>query len=284
MSPMKSSFPRSLQTVVIVLVIVGLVTLALGGYFSPVTNWFSRLTVDAQTWISDRYMAVVDFLTVPRNVASLLQSNTELEAEVARLQTQVIDLQQQVTETNILSALVDFARANPEYSYKAASVIGRDPSPFLRYVVINVGSNEGVLPGMPVVTDKGLVGRVVAVIAEAARVQLVTDAASAVDVRLQASNTEAMLEGSVTGELSLNMISQDAVIQVGDVVLTSGLGGTYPPNLLVGQVVSIRKLQSELFQQAAIQPNVDFTRLQFILVITNFNPVDISPLIATPGP
>ncbi|MGD0750188.1 MAG: rod shape-determining protein MreC [Anaerolineales bacterium] len=281
---MKSSFPRSLQTVVIVLVIVGLVTLALGGYFSPVTNWFSRLTVDAQTWISDRYMAVVDFLTVPRNVASLLQSNTELEAEVARLQTQVIDLQQQVTETNILSALVDFARANPEYSYKAASVIGRDPSPFLRYVIINVGSNEGVLPGMPVVTDKGLVGRVEAVIGEAARVQLVTDAASAVDVSLQASNTEAMLEGSVTGELSLNNISQDAVIQVGDVVLTSGLGGTYPPNLLVGQVVSIRKLQSELFQQAAIQPNVDFTRLQFILVITNFNPVDISPLIATPGP
>ena len=281
---MKSSFPRSLQTVVIVLVVVGLVTLALGGYFSPVSNWFSRITVDTQTWISGRYMAVVDFLTEPRNVASLLQSNAELEAEVARLQTQVIDLQQQVTETNILSALVDFARANPEYSYKAASVIGRDPSPFLRYVIINIGSNEGILPGMLVVTDKGLVGRVNAVIAEGARVQLVTDSASAVDVRLQASNTEAMLEGSVTGELSLNMISQDAVIQPGDVVLTSGLGGTYPPNLLVGQVVSIRKLQSELFQQAAIQPNVDFTQLQFVLVITNFNPVNIAPLIGTPGP
>jgi rod shape-determining protein MreC len=281
---MKSSFPRSLQTIVIILVVVGLVTLALGGYFSPVTNWFSRITVDAQTWVSERYMAVVDFLTVPRNLASLQQSNTELEAEVARLQTQVIDLQQQVTETNVLSALVDFARANPEYTYKAGSVIGRDPSPFLRYVIINIGSNEGILPGMPVVTEKGLVGRVDAVIAEAARVQLVTDAASAVDVRLQASNTEAMLQGSVTGELSLNMISQDAVIQTGDVVLTSGLGGTYPPNLLVGQVVSIRKLQSELFQQAAIQPNVDFTRLQFVLVITNFNPVNIAPLIGTPGP
>jgi len=281
---MKSSFPRSLQTIVILLVVVGLITLALGGYFSPVTTWFSRITVDAQTWVSDRYMAVVDFLTVPRDVAALQQSNTELEAEVARLQSQVIDLQQQVTETNILSALVDFARANPEYSYKAASVIGRDPSPFLRYVIVNIGSNEGILPGMPVVTDKGLVGRVDAVIAEAARVQLVTDAASAVDVRLQASNTEAMLVGSVTGELSLNSISQDAILQPGDVVLTSGLGGTYPPNILVGQVVSIRKLQSELFQQAAIQPNVDFTRLQFILVITNFNPVNITPLIATPGP
>jgi len=189
-----------------------------------------------------------------------------------------------VTETNILSALVDFARANPEYSYKAAAVIGLDPSPFLRYVIINIGSNQGILPGMPVVTDKGLVGRVDAVIAEAARVQLVTDAASAVNVRLQSSDTEAMLVGSVTGDLSLDMISQDAVVTVGDIVLTSGLGGSYPPNLLVGQVISIRKLDYELFQQAAIQPNVNFDRLGFLLVITNFAPVDIAPLISTPGP
>jgi len=281
---MKSSFSRSLQTLVIILVALGLVTLALGGYFNPVTNWFSRITVNAQTFISARYLAFVDFLTVPRDVASLRERNAELEAEVAQLQTQVIDLQQQVTETNILSALVDFARANPEYSYQAASIIGRDPSPFLRYVIINVGSNQGILPGMPVVTDKGLVGRVDAVLAEAARIQLVTDAASAVNVRLQASNTEAMLVGSITGDLSLDMIPQDATVQVDDVVLTSGLGGNYPANLLAGQVVSVRKLQSELFQQAAIQPNVDFNKLQYVLVITNFKPVNIAPLIETPGP
>ena len=281
---MKSNFPRSLQSVVIVLVAVGLVALTLGGYFNPITNWVSRITVNAQTWVSGRYMAIVDFLTVPRDVASLRQINTELEGEVARLQTQVIGLQQQVTETNILSALVDFARANPEYSYRAANVIGRDPSPFLRYVIINIGSDQGILSGMPLVTDKGLVGRVDAVIAEAARVQLVTDAASAVNVRMQASSTEAMLIGSISGNVSLDMIPQDALIQVGDVVLTSGLGGDYPANILVGQVVSVRKLQSELFQQAAIQPNVDFNRLQFVLVITNFKPVDITPLIGTPGP
>jgi rod shape-determining protein MreC len=281
---MKSNISNSLQTFVIALVAIGLVVLALGGYFNPVTDWFSRITVNAQTWVSGRYMAIVDFLTVPRDVASLTQRNAQLEAEVARLQTQVIELQQQVTETNILSALVDFARANPDFSYKAAAIIGRDPSPFLRYVIINAGSNEGILPGMPVVTDKGLVGRVDAVIAEAARVQLVTDAASAINVRMQTSNTEAMLVGSITGDLSLDMIPQDANVQVGDVVLTSGLGGNYPANLLVGQVVSVRKLQSELFQQAAIQPNVDFSRLQFVLVISNFKPVDIAPLIGTPGP
>ena len=281
---MKTNFPRSLQTIVIVLVSVGLIALALGGYFSPVSNWFTRLAVGAQTWVSSRYMAVVEFLTVPRDVTSLRQRNTELEGEVARLQTQVIELQQQVTETSILSALVDFARANPQHSYKAAAVIGRDLSPFLRYVIINIGSNEGIVRGMPVVTDKGLVGRVDAVVAEAARVQLITDSTSAVNVRMQASNVEAVLTGSITGDISLDMIPRDSTLQVGDVVLTSGLGGLYPPNLLVGQVISVRSLESELFQQAAVQPNVEFSRLQFVLLITNFKPVDISPLIPTPSP
>jgi len=281
---MKSNIPRSLQTSVIVLVAVGLVALTLGGYFSPVTNWFTHITVNAQTWISSRYLAITDFLTVPRDVVSLRKSNAGLEAEVANLQKQVIDLRQQVTETNILSTLVDFARANPEFSYKAAAVIGRDASPFLSYVFINVGSNQGILPGMPVVTDKGLVGRVDAVISEAARIQLVTDSASAVNVQMQTTNTEAMLVGSLTGDLSLEMIPQDATIQIGDVVLTSGLGGDYPANILVGQIVTIRRQQSDLFQQAAVQPNVDYNRLQLVLVITNFKPVNISPLKGTPGP
>ncbi len=281
---MKSNFPRSLQTIIIALVALGLIALALGGYFNPVGNWLERIGISAQTWVSSRYMAVVDFLTVPRDVATLRQRNAELENEVADLQSQVIQLQQQVTETEILAALVDFARANPQHTYKGASVIGRDSSPFLRYIIINLGSNEGVKPGMPVVTDKGLVGRIDAVVAEAARVQLITDSSSSVNVRMQASSVEAMLSGSITGDLSLDMIPQDASISVGDVVLTSGLGGVYPANLLVGQVISVKKLESDLFQQAAVQPNVVFSQLQFVLVITNFNPLDTTPLIATPGP
>jgi len=281
---MKKNFPRSLQTIVIALLAIGVVALALGGYLTSLSNLVNQTIVGAQTWVSTRYLAVIDFLTVPRDVASLRQRNAELEAEVARLQTQVIELQQQVTETQILSALVDFARASPENTYKAATVIGRDPSPFLRYVILNIGSNDGIHRGMPVVTEQGLVGRVDAVTADAARVQLITDPASAVNVSLQNSKTEAMLVGSITGNLSLDMISQDVTVQPGDVVLTSGLGGGYPPNLLVGQVVSVRKLDYELFQQAAVQPIVNYDQIQFVLIITNFKPVDIAPLIPTAAP
>jgi rod shape-determining protein MreC len=281
---MKKNFPRSLQTIVIALLAIGVVVLALGGYLTSLSNFVNQTIVGAQTWVSTRYLAVVDFLTVPRDVASMRQRNAELEAEVARLQTQMIELQQQVTETQILSALVDFARASPENTYKAATVIGRDPSPFLRYVIINIGSNEGIRRGMPVVTEQGLVGRVDAVTADAARVQLIADPSSAVNVSLQNSKTEAMLVGSITGDLSLDMISQDVTVQPGDVVLTSGLGGGYPPNILVGQVISVRKLDYELFQQATVQPIVNYDQLQFVLVITNFKPVELAPLIPTASP
>ena len=279
---MRNLTSRTLQTTIIFLIVVGVLALALGGYFGPASGAASRSLISLQAWFSSRFVAVQDLLTAPRDVASLRDRNAELEAEVSELQAQVIQLQQQASETEILAALVDFSRARPENTYSAAAVIGRDPSPFLHYVIINRGSNDGIQRGMPVVTNQGLVGRIDAVIADAARVQLITDAGSNVNVRLQQAETEASIVGSVTGDLSLELIPQDVPIEAGDLVITSGLGGGYPPDLIVGQVTSIRTRESDLFQEAAVQPVVDFNRLQIVLVIVNFTPVDISPLVPAP--
>ena len=281
---MKDLFSRSLQTTIIFLIVGGILALAFGGFFSSVSNRFTGGLVSAQYWFAIRYQAIQQFLSAPRDIVTLRARNAELETEISQLQTQVIDLQQRVSQTEILAALVDFSRANPESSYKAASVIGRDPSPFLHYIIINRGSNDGILRGMPVVTNQGLVGRIDAVIADAARVQLITDPNSTVNVQLKNANTDAVLLGSVTGDISLDMIAQGAAVQSGDLILTSGLGGGYPPDLIVGQVINVRKLDYELFQQATVQSAVDFTRLDIVLVITNFQAVDITPLIPTPSP
>jgi rod shape-determining protein MreC len=270
---------RSLQTTIVFLVIGGILALALGGFFGSASNQFSSGLIEIQTWISSRSLGIQDFFTAPRDIVSLRTRNVELEAQVSQLQAQVIELQQRVNETEILAALVDFSRSNPESTYKAAAVIGRDPSPFLHYVIINRGSNDDIRRGMPVVTNQGLVGRVDSVIADAARIQLVTDPASAINVYLQNAQTNAVLLGSVTGDVSLDMISQDMSVEPGDLILTSGLGGGYPSDLIIGQVVTMRSLEFELFQQATVQPAVDFTRLEIVLVITNFRAVDITPLV-----
>jgi len=269
---------RSLQTTIIFLVVGGILALALGGFFGSASRQFDSVLIEIQTWISTRFIGVQDFVTAPRDIVSLRARNAELETQVSQLQAQVIELQQLTSETERLAALVDFASSNPENTYKAAAVIGRDPSPFLHYIIINRGSNDDIRRGMPVVTNQGLVGRVDAVIADAARVQLITDPASSVNSILQNADTNASTLGSVTGDVSLDMISQDVTVESGDLVLTSGLGGGYPADLIIGQVVTVRTLEFELFQQATIQPAVDFTRLSIVLVITNFRPVNISPL------
>jgi rod shape-determining protein MreC len=281
---MRDLFSRTLQTTIIFLIVGGVLALSFGGFFSSVSNRFTGSLVGTQEWFSLRYQAIQDFLSAPRDIVTLRTRNAELETQISQLQAQVIDLQQRVSQTEILAALVDFSRANPESSYKAASVIGRDPSPFLHYIIINRGSNDDIRRGMPVVTNQGLVGRVDAVIADAARVQLITDPASTVNIHLKNANTDAVLLGSVTGDVSLDMISQDATVESGDLILTSGLGGGYPPDLIVGQVVNVRKLDYELFQQATVQSAVDFSRLDIVLVITNFRAVDITPLVPTPAP
>lgn len=273
------NLPRSFQTAALAILIIGIILLALGGYLTPISRIAFSPFISAQTWLASRYLAIQDFMTAPRDVARLAQLNEQLEAEVSRLQAQIIELQQENSELEVLSALLDFARSHSENEYITAAVIGRDISPFLHYVIINRGSDDGLRRGMPVVSSQGLVGRVAAVTADGARVQLITDPDTAINVRIQPSGAEGLLEGSITGDITIGAIPQDANINNGDLVLTSGLGGNYPPDMLIGQISGVRQRPVELFQTASVEPVVDFSQLEIVLVIVNFRPVNIAPLI-----
>ncbi len=277
------NLPRSFQTAALAILVIGILLLALGGYLTPISRIALSPLITTQTWLASRYLAIRDFLTAPRDVARLTQINEQLEAEVSRLQSQIIELQQQNSEMQVLAALLDFARTHAENEYITAAVIGRDISPFLHYVIINRGSDDGLRRGMPVVSSQGLVGRVAAVTADGARVQLINDPDTAINVRIQPSGAEGLLQGSITGDITVEAIPQDASIQSGDLILTSGLGGNYPPDMLIGQVSGVRQRPVELFQTASVEPVVDFTQLGIVLVIVNFRPVNIAPLIPTPG-
>lgn len=272
-----------MQIIVLLLLAAGIMGLALGGYLTPLSRIILNPIVSAQTWLARRYHAVQSLITQPEDVTTLRQRNSQLEAENSRLQVQIVELQQQVAEAELLSTLVDYERRHVENQYIAASVIARDVSPFMHYVIIDRGSDDGLRKGMPVVTQQGLVGSVVAVTAGAARVQLINDPGSSINVILQQSGVEAVLNGQLTGEIQVNMISQNSVVQPGDLVMTSGLGGNFPANIVIGQVVTIRNEASSLFQSASVQPAVDFSQLEIVLVITNFQQIDITPLIPSSG-
>jgi len=270
---------KNIRNLVIVTIVFGIIIMAMSAYLTPVFSFIFNPVISTQSWLSERYVAFRDFFTSPRDMATLRAQNQALEQEVAQLQSEIVALQESLSQSEILFTLLDFARSHPEHEYIAATVIGREISPYLQYVIIDKGSNHGIRYGMPVVTEEGLVGRIDAVIANASRVKLITDASMTVNVRLKTANVDAQTTGSITGEISLGMVPQDAEVQTGDVLLTSGLGGTYPPNIFVGQVLSMQSKQNTLFQTGSVQAVVDFQGLSAVLVISDFNVVDISPLV-----
>lgn len=279
---MKFLNSKNIQTIVIIVVVSGLLFLALSGYLTPVFNLSLNPLVSLQRWLSVRYLSARGFLTTPSDIVQLREQNAILDSQVTQLQTQLIEMEERLGEAQVCFALLDFGRTNPQYEYIAATVIGREISPFLQYIIIDKGTEDGVGFGMPVVTQQGLVGRVDAVIASAARVKLITDSTSVVNIQLQSAEIEAQLRGSLTGDLSLDMIPLDEIVEPGDVVLTSGLGGNYPPNIFVGQVLSTQRRENALFQTASVQPIVNFESINAVLVIDNFESIDISPLIPEP--
>ncbi|MCZ6531241.1 MAG: rod shape-determining protein MreC [Chloroflexi bacterium] len=268
---------KTLLASALVLLSGALLILNLGGYLGPAQDVILPPLATAQDWVSKRFFTIRDLVTSPRDVAALQFRISELEAESAQLQDRIIALQEQAAEAEVLGALLNYARTRPESRYLSTNVIGLDPSPFIRSINIGAGSDRGVLHGMPVLTDEGLVGRVTEVTAATSRVQLITDPASAVNVQLQGSRADGLLAAQPNGELWVELIDQNANVEPGELVLTSGLGGAFPADIPVGHVVSVRRRDFELFQRAVIQPTVNFDELEIVLLVTNFKLLEIAP-------
>jgi rod shape-determining protein MreC len=265
----------------LLLTAVGLVILGQVGVIAPVQDLALRGVTGAQHSLSTAFFNIRDFFTAPRNLQELIQRNNQLEAQVAQLEAEVVTLQEQASEADALRALLGAARQQPENSYLVAQVIGRDTNPFLHYLILDQGSDAGIRRGMPVVNEKGLVGRITEVSATASKVQLIIDPNSVINARIQESRAEGILQGQSTGTLQMIYIPQDVTVTVGEIVVTSGLGGGFPPEILVGRVVSVHRRDYELYQTAVIEPRNDFSRLEMVLIITNFEPVQIGPLQGT---
>ncbi len=236
----------------------------------------------AQNWVSGQVDNVESAIAPAVDVAAIQAENEQLQSRVTELERQNEELFEIYAEYTLLSALLDYAKETPEYRRVAADIIGWDTSNFVRAVIINRGEEEGIEVGMPVETERGLVGRVIEVSPHAAQVQLLTDPASAINVRLGASRADGVVEGQLTNPLQMKWIEQDIQISENELVMTSGLGGNFPPDLVVGRVTHIEQSTSELFQEAEVRSGVDFERLEIVLIITDFIPVEMEEELGSP--
>jgi rod shape-determining protein MreC len=209
-------------------------------------------------------------------IQELRARNAELEEALAQFQAELVELREIASDYQRIADLVDYTNTAQDQETLAADVINYDQNGILRTIVVNRGTRDGIQRGMPVVTKQGLVGRIIDVQANASRVLLVTDESSFISARLQTTRTQGTVEGRLTGNLRMRLIPLDAEVQVGDVVITSGLGGNFPPDIVIGQVTSRRQFEFELDQQAEVRSLVDFAALEVVLIVTSFEPVDLS--------
>lgn len=192
--------------------------------------------------------------------------NAKLRGEVEQLRGEINSLGEAQRENARLRALLSFAQQSGIQGV-AAAVIGSDPSGWVRGLLIDKGTLDGVALGSAVVTAKGVVGQVVAAGPGSARVLLITDLTSGVDAVVQESRVRGVAEGLGSEGLELSYITKEARIREGELVLTSGLDGVYPKGLVLGSVSAISPGGAGLFQLVRVEPAVDIQRVEEVLVV-----------------
>lgn len=271
---------RSRPLILLLVVILGafvIIILDTRGYLYPINNALQSMFRPINITLTEARGTSVDFIQTARDFRTLRQRNNELEALVERLTVENLQLAEVVLENEQLRTFLEFAQTNPTYDFRGGQIIARviseGSNPYSNTIRIDLGETHGIRQGMPVVTDRGLVGRIVDVQAYTSTILLFNDAYSSVNAMTQTSRAPGVLKGRTGQHPLLDLIPPDIEVSVGEIVITSGLGSRFPKGIVVGQVVELLQNDNQAFQQAIVRPTVDLDRLELVLVITSFPPV-----------
>jgi len=282
--------PRSLgdigiRFVILTLAALLLMALQLTGQLQSLRSVISFVTAPAQLSTTGAARSVTDGVQFLLELGSLRRRVNELEQINAGLLAENFSLREVERENEEMRDLLQFAQTRPGLALRGAQivarVIGQESTNFLDYIEVDLGATHKIAVGMPVVTEQGLVGRISEVNDTTSKVLLITDPSSAVNAILQSSRLNGVIRGAPNGDLLMDFIPQGLVFQVGEVVLTSGIGVRFPKGIPIGQVIERRQRDIDIFQQAVVRPSIDFSSLELVAIVTNFDPQEIVPALLT---
>ena len=194
------------------------------------------------------------------------EENEQLRQELQQYKAANIEYREALATNTRLQKLLELKESLPPPTL-TAEIIGKDPSLWFRTLTINRGSSDGVQKGMPVVTVEGVVGQVLTSSPNYSKVLLATDPNSAIDVITQKTRVQGIAKGLGRDAFTLNYVLKSGVVEEGDLILTSGLGGVFPKGLMVGTVLQVKKSRRGMFQDIEVEPAVDFTQLEQLIII-----------------
>lgn len=220
------------------------------------------------TYLKNKISGNSTFFT---DINNLQNENEELRQKNSELEQSLRELENIRTENETLKEYLNLTEKYGEYKTIPGYVINKDISNYSKTIVINIGSDDGVQENMTVIGDEGLVGHVVSVTNNTAKVQTIVDTASSISCSMSTTKDSIVCKGTLDGqsELRAMYIPTDANIIQGDSIETSGLGGIYPKGIHVGTVKSVTNTQNITDRYAVVETAVDFDKLDTVLVITN---------------
>ena len=193
---------------------------------------------------------------------------SELQAENDELRSRNAELEEAAQTAPRLQGLLDL-QSSYNLQSTAAHIISGSSDSWSSTVTIDKGTSSGLSVGMPVTSSSGVIGQIVECGATSSTVLLVTDESSSVSAMVQSSRAQGMLDGSAAGEVRLDMIRTDQTVEVGDIVVTSGLGGVFPKGLPLGKVTSVEKNPGSMYYTIVVEPYAHTENAEEVLVITS---------------
>ena len=229
-------------------------------FVMPIQNGFTYLKNKLSG--NDTFFADMD--TLKQENESLKQKNSELEQSLRELE--VIK-----SENETLKEYLNLKEKYQDYTTIPADVINRDISNYSSTIVINVGSDDGIKEDMTVIADSGLVGHVISVTSNTAKVQTIVDTATAVTSTISTTEDTIIVQGTLDDKTTLKatFIPTDAVVLEGDSVETSGIGGIYTKRIHIGTIKEVINTSNITDRYAIVETAVNFNKLNTVLVITN---------------
>lgn len=230
--------------------------------FQDIVGWGAAKASLAQ----ENYLYLVD----------VKKNNRKLRRSLDRLAFENALLTERLKHFERLESLLSFPKVSM-IPFEAARIIGRDTLGRVKLLIINKGSADGLAENMPVITHRGLVGRVVRVSGSASKVLMITDVRSAVDAVVQETRDQLVASGANSPSLEVRYLSVGSDVIEGERVISSGLGGVFPKGLLVGTLSNIKKEGASLFLSARLEPAVDLNGIEEVLVLKSSSADIFSP-------
>jgi|YNPNPStandDraft_1061719.scaffolds.fasta_scaffold00068_25 rod shape-determining protein MreC len=200
------------------------------------------------------------------NLVRVAKENAELRRRLEEYRLKEVRYQEALLLAQRLEALLDLKK-QLALPVTGARVVAYDPSPWSRCVIVDMGKEEGVTVGLPVLSVGGIVGRIVETYPHFAKVMLIVDRNSGADAMVQRTRVRGILQGKGVNRCTLEYVPKNADVEVGDLILASGLGGIYPAGQVFGRVTQTERNTGGPFQEIVVAPAANLSALEEVLIV-----------------